>query len=107
MSEKKSENEEINAIAHLIQVEKQANELVSDAVTEAEKRLNAAKIEANEEFKKQYEKIVLELEKSYEEKIKKVQENHAKIIEDYKISFENKVQNATAFNQVLDSLLKI
>jgi len=97
--------EEINVIAHLLQVEKNASLLIDDALKEAEEKLAKARSQANLSFKEKYEQCVNELENQYNQKLVNIQSEHDKLFEDYKESLENKSKNNADFNRLLESLL--
>ena len=65
-------NEEVNVIGHLLDVEKNAEQLVSDAQIEASKRISAAKAASDSEYKKLYADLAVRLEQEYQEKIAEI-----------------------------------
>lgn len=96
---------EVNVISHLLSVEAEANNLVKEAQAEATKRLSAARAQADADFKKQFEKIVSSADKSCDEKIKSLSDNHNKTLEEYKSSVEKTEQDKSAFNALLKKVL--
>ena len=96
---------EANVISHLLNVEAQASDLVKEAQDEANRRLSSVHKKADAEFKEKFDKIVAELEKSYNERISAIDEKHKKILEEYKSSVENAEQNKDNFNVFLKKVL--
>lgn len=96
---------EANVISHLLNVEAQASDLVKEAQDEANKRLSSVHAKADAEFKEKFDNIVAELEKIYSGKISAVDENHKKMLEEYKSSVENTVQSKEEFNVFLKKIL--
>lgn len=96
---------EVNVISHLLSVEAEASGLVKEAQEEATKRISAARMQADSEFKKQFEKIVFSEEKSFNDQIQSLSEKNQKHFEDYKSSVEKTEQDKTAFNAFLKKVL--
>ena len=63
MSEK-----EVNTISHLLEVEQNASALTSQAQADADKKIAAAKVQADARFQEQFAQIVSDCEASYIEK---------------------------------------
>lgn len=101
MADKK---EEIEAITLLLNVEKEASLLVDEALQQAEKRISDAKTTANAEFQKKYNQLVEKMEAEYNQKVTEVQENHVKLIDEYKSSLETRNQNKEVFNSFVESV---
>lgn len=98
-------NPELDAINHLLQVEKDASSLIDDAMIEADKRLSDAHRTYNGQYKSKYDKLVSELEADYKIRHDKIEETYKKEIDEYKASLESKVQDEKAFDSLLDKLL--
>jgi F0F1-type ATP synthase membrane subunit b/b' len=98
-------NEEINVIAHLLQVEKNASLLIDNALKEAEQKLAQARSQANLEFKQKYEACVGNLENEYNQKLNEIQTEHDKLFDDFKESLQSQPKNNARFNNLLESLL--
>jgi len=96
---------EVNTIAHLLEVEQKATELTSQAQIDADKKIAAAKSQADPEFKLQYEKIVSECEKSYGEKCSALDSKRDSELSSYKNTISASSIDKAAFNSFLDSLL--
>jgi len=98
-------NVELDAINHLLEIEKQASGLISDAQIEADKRLAEARAKYNSEYKTKYETVASDLEKKYQKDYDEVTKKYAEEIESYKKSLEEKNKNKEAFTQVIEKLL--
>ena len=96
---------EIDAINHLLEVEKNASMLISDAAMEAERRLSQARAKYNSEYKIRYDEIAAKLEAEYHNNHKKVEDKYQKEIDSYKDSLAAKPQNSEAFSSLLDKLI--
>ena len=98
-------NSELDAINHLLEIERDAAILIDDAKVEAEKRVSDAKSQYNAKYKAQYEKIVSELDTKYQSSVDDISEKYNKEINAYKTQLEEKDQNEGAFSSLLDKLL--
>ena len=96
---------EINTIAHLLEVEQNANALTFQAQTDADKKIAAAKSQADSEFQSQYRAIVENCEKSFIEKSTALENEKNKKITDYKSKIMASSTDSEAFNSFLDSVL--
>lgn len=99
------EKDELKMITHLLDVEKEANSLISQAMEDANKKIEAARTKYNEEYKQKVDKLIDELKKRFDDSVKSVSENHSKMIQDYESSLEAKEQHYAQFKAVLDKLL--
>lgn len=99
------EKEELKMITHLLDVEKGANELISQAMEEASKKTEAARAKYNEEYKQKTEALIEELKKKYEASVKDVNEEHSRLINEYEASLESKEQHYSDFKSLLDKLM--
>ena len=98
-------NSELDAINHLLEIEKDAAILIDDAKIEADKRINEAKGQYNAKYKEQYDKIVSELDSKYHSSMDDISEKYNKEINAYKTQLEEKKQDETGFSSLLDKLL--
>ncbi len=96
---------EANVIGHLIDVEHRAANLVSDAQTEADKRITQARSQSDAAFKIAFEKVVTDCEKSYSEKAQLVSQNCQKEISEYKEKISSTPKTVSTFNALLDKVL--
>lgn len=99
------EKDEVSIIAHLLEIEKQASQIISAANIKGDKKISDAKIAAEAEFKKQYALKAEEIQKNFEGEKNKIQSEHDSIINEYKASVESKNQNKEAFGELLNQLL--
>ena len=95
---------EIDAINHLLEVEKNASALINDAAMEADRRLSQARAKYNSEYKARYDDVAAKLEAEYQADHKSLEEKYNKEIEDYKESLAAKPQNYEAFSSLLNKL---
>ena len=98
-------NTEIDAINHLLEVEKNASALINDAAQEADRHLSEARSKYNSEYKPRYDEIAARLEAEYQENHKETEEKYQKEIESFKESLAAKPQNYDAFSSLLDQLM--
>ena len=96
---------EVNTIAHLLEVEQRATELTSQAQIDADKKIAAAKAQADSEFKVQYEKIVAEFEQNYAQKTASLDDKNQEEISSYKKRISESALDVKAFNSFLESVL--
>ena len=96
---------EIDAINHLLEVEKNASALINDAAMEAERRLSQARSKYNTEYKNGYDKIASELEAQYNQNQKTIEQKYNDELEAYKATLAAKLQNYDAFASLLEKLL--
>lgn len=98
-------NSEIDAINHLLEVEKNASTLINDAATEAERRLSQARAKYNSDYKTRYDEIAAKLEAEYQNNHQQIADKYQKDIDSYKESLAAKPQNSEAFSSLLDKLI--
>ena len=97
-------NMEIDAINHLLEVEKNASALINDAAQEVDRRLSEAHVKYNAEYKLRYDEVAARLESEYQKNHTLVAEKYQKEIDSYKESLAAKPQNYEAFSSLLDKL---
>ena len=96
---------EIDAINHLLEVEKNASALINDAALEVDRRLSEARVKYNSEYKARYDQIAASLEAEYQNNHNSIAEKYQKEIDSYKESLEAKAQDYEAFSSLLDKLI--
>ena len=96
---------EVNVINHLLDVEKRASSMTSDAQAEADKRIAAYRAEAESDYKKQHDEISAQFESDYQAQT--IDEKHAEAIAAYRSEIQNTTQDTGAFNKLLDTLLAV
>ena len=72
-----TENPELDAINHLLEIEKNASILVNEAHVEADKRISLARAQFSAKYKDNLEKISEELEIEYQNKIDSISKKYA------------------------------
>lgn len=96
-----ADNSEVAVITHLLEVEKEAQTLLSEAQDEANKRTADYKAKAESTFMEARDKIVSEIEASYNAQTEAIREDHEEQIAAYKAGIEGINQNQEAFNAVV------
>ncbi|MCK9169117.1 MAG: hypothetical protein M0P01_01735 [Treponema sp.] len=96
---------EVNVINHLLDVEHQAAEMISEAQREADKRIAAFRTQSENEYKKQYDEIISKLEDDYKTGTDDIVHRHSESITRYKSDIQNTVLNNESFNKQLDVIL--
>lgn len=97
-------NEKLDTIYHLLEVEKNASVMISDATVEAEKRLSAAHSQYDILYKEKFEQIITQLEKSYDENLEKAKLEYTNKIESYKQQLSAQKINEDEFKNLLDRI---
>lgn len=98
-------NVELDAINHLLEIEKQASGLISDAQIEADKRVTEARGKYNAEYKAKYEAVADKMEKKFHEDYDAITKKYSEEVENYKKSLEDKQKNKKAFSELVEKLL--
>jgi len=96
---------EVNTISHLLEVEQAASALAFQAQTDADKKIAVAKNQADEAFQNQYQQIVAQCEKSYQEKVSALNQKKSDQITQYKSKISSAQEDRAGFNSFLDSIL--
>ena len=99
------ESEEVNVIAHLLEVEQNASLLIKDAQNDANEILSEAHAKADAEYKAGFESISAELEADYNRRLDEISKKYAKIIRDYQSDLEKSEKNTKAFTDLLKKTL--
>ena len=100
-----TDNPELDAINHLLEIEKNASILVNEAHIESDKRISQARTQFSAKYKENLEKITEELESEYKNKMDSISKQYEDEFAEYKSSLEKKVQNKKDFSELLDKLL--
>ena len=95
---------EQDVIGHLIDVERQAYDLLLDAQTEADRRKATAKEQAEKAYRAAYEQLVGELELALSEGKKQCDASRDREYDDFRNHLRSIRQDRTSFNSYLDSL---
>lgn len=96
---------EKDVIAHLLEIEQQAEMLLKNAQLEADKRIAEVKLRADETYKEEYKKIVSGLEQEYEVKKTSLEKQHRESFDAYKAELEAIPLNKDSFKSFLDKKL--
>lgn len=97
---------ETTILVRMIQIEKQAKELVSQAELETQNAMTLAKRKASEEFNQMHSALIAEKEVEYKSKSDQINKKHAKLLQEYANDLENKELNFSAFRGKALELLK-
>ncbi len=97
--------QEVNAINHLLEVEQNARAMTDSAKNTADKKISVAKAQADAMFKEQFEKLVEQDEKKYNEETKSALAENEKQIQEYKEKIKASPVDAASFNKFLDKVL--
>ncbi|MBQ6780208.1 MAG: hypothetical protein IJP62_03135 [Treponema sp.] len=97
--------QEVDIISHLLDMERNASEVLNQAQSEAEKRISAAKSRADQQFKAQYEKIVADEESRFASETSAVSQKYDADISAYKERLAASNKDIPSFNALLDTLL--
>lgn len=98
-------SDELKMINHLLDVEKDANYLISQAMEESGKKIEAARAKYNAEYKQKIDLIIEELKNNYDSSVNQILESHKKQIDEFQAYLESKEQNYSEFSKVLEKLM--
>lgn len=96
---------EIDVIAHLLEVEKEAATLVLDAQKKADEKIADARFKADEEFRERYSLVLSGIEKEFEQKKKDVEKKCAADLESYEAELKAAAKDEDAFFAQMDAIL--
>ena len=97
---------DVNVISHLLDVEKQASSLVTEARIDAEKRVSEARAKADAQFKSQFESISEKMETEYNSKIDELSKKHEKDFLEYTSVVDATEQDKEGFNELFKKVLE-
>jgi vacuolar-type H+-ATPase subunit H len=86
-------------------MEQKASALTIKAQEDADKKIAQAKLQADTEFKSQYEKIVSDFEKSYLKKTSELESKKESDLASFKSKISASELDKKSFNSFLDSVL--
>lgn len=98
-------NKEMDAIYHLLEIEKKASSIVNEALKKREDKLAEVHSEYNRLYNERYSQIVKKLEEKYQAELQKKSGEYAEEIEKYRKELEERPQNDKDFFALLDKLL--
>ena len=96
---------EIDVIAHLLEVEKEAATLVLDAQKKADEKIADARFKVDEEFRARYSQVLSVIEQEFEQKKKNTEEKHAMDLERYEAELKASAKDEDAFFAQMDAIL--
>jgi len=100
-----ADNDEVSIITHLLEIEKQASQIISAASIKGDKEISDAKINADSEFKRLYSEKAVALEKAFADKKSEINSEHDKILQEYKTSVAEKPQDKKSFAMFVEKEL--
>lgn len=98
-------NEEQDTIAHLLQVEEEAAELIREAQSQSDKEISDAKTQAQNDFESRYQSLASQMEEDFNKKIQEIDGLHKNQIEQYKSQIEQTPKDQSAFDALLKKIL--
>ena len=98
-------NQEMDAIYHLLEIEKNASSIVTEALKKREDKLAEVHSEYNRLYNEKYAQVVKKLEEKYQIEMQKKADEYAEDIEKYRKELEERPQNDQEFFALLDKLL--
>ena len=98
-------NQELAAIQHLLEIEKQASSLIDSAKIDADQYISKAHAEYNAAYKEKVELLSKELDADFQKKHDEILQKYKDEVEAYKSSYASKPQNKEAFFDLLNKLL--
>ena len=96
---------ETDIISHLLSVEQEAAALLQEAQVEADRRVSAAKAEADATFKKEYAVLVKNIDAEYEAKRKETVQRCDTQLAEYKARLAALSVDTAAFNTLFASYI--
>lgn len=97
--------QEIDTIKHLIEMERAASLLISEAQGEADKKIARALAGADASFRERTAAIVSEKEAAYEAKTKEASARHDGLLSEYKARIGRSPLSAERFNDAVEAYL--
>ncbi|MBQ1832499.1 MAG: hypothetical protein II563_01660 [Treponema sp.] len=98
-------SEEMDVIQHLLEIERAASEILVKAQEEADKKIAAAKAQADSEFKEKFAAYVKESEDSAAENKALVIKQQEERLSSFKDSLSSSRKDTDGFNSLLEKLL--
>ena len=98
-------SDELKMINHLLDVEKDANYVITQAMEEAGKKVEAARAKSNAEYKQKVDESIEDQKNKFDSASKEILESHKKQIEDYQLFLQSKKQNYADFSKLLEKLM--
>lgn len=97
--------QEADVIGHLLDVERNATAVLTQASEDAEKRVASARAQTDQRFKAEYDELIARLEKQYAEQTTAAANSYTLAVSAYKEKISAAAKDVPAFNALLDALL--
>lgn len=99
------ETEEQSLIAHLLEIEEQAAELLAEGHLENDRVLAEARARADADYNEKYKEIASKLEYEYNKKIESFDAEHKAVIDSYKEKISKTQKDVASFETFLQKVL--
>jgi len=96
---------ETDVINHLIDIEREAADVLFDAQEKAEAMVTAAKGQAEADFKAGYDAAVKECESNFKKNCGQISDEYKGLMQEFETKIKSAPKDISAFNSILDSLL--
>ena len=97
--------QEADIIGHLLDIERSASGVLAQAQEEAEKRISAARAQADQSFKTQYDAIVADEEKRLASEMSAAAQKYDADVAAYKERLSSAAKDIPSFDRLLDKVL--
>ncbi|HBG66771.1 MAG TPA: hypothetical protein DDW78_09905 [Treponema sp.] len=97
--------DDADVIAHLLEVEREAAQMILSAQKEADAKLADARAQAESQFKSRYTSLAAGIEAEENAARERIAASHAQAFESYVQTLADSKKDAVAFNALLDKLL--
>ena len=98
-------NQELAALQHLLEIEKQAASLIDSAKIDADKILSKAHSDYNSAYKARVEELSVQMDADYKKKHDEILEKYKQEVETYKNQYASKPLNKASLFAALEKLL--
>ena len=92
-------------LGHLIQVENEAANVLFDAQVEADKRTSEARLQADADYKTQYDALIARLEKMSATQMAELENEHKDTFDTFKADLLKTKKDLGSFNLLMEKLL--
>lgn len=97
--------EEMDVIQHLIEVEKEAAEVLVETQKKADETVASARVSAQARFKNEYSKIVKSVDEAEAKEKEAASKEHDNILKSYNNDLNSAVKDVNSFNNGLEKIL--
>lgn len=98
-------SEEMDVIQHLLEIEREASEVLIKAQEEADKKIAAARMQSDSLFKQQFDSFTKGLDESMKSKKADVQKEEKSRLESFKNELDSTTKDNDSFNALLEKLI--